>query len=283
MLEEIKIPTEAETVNDSAFYAEMHKNSFVDLSEEIPYKPPALSIGSTIYKGTTFATPFGSYGDFSCIVGASKSRKTFFKSALIAGYIGGQSNEYFDNIKGHQNQDKLVIDIDTEQSKKHSQMVFRRVCEMVGSISDNYKTHSLRRYSPKERFEYIEWMIYESDYKDRIGVLSIDGFVDLCLDFNSLEYSTMLTNKLLKWTEETNIHITGVLHANPNTTKPKGHLGSRIMEKAETVAFVTKQDDLSKVECHYSRNVPFDEFYIGIDNDTWLPYKSDFQENSKFE
>ena len=154
---------------------------------------------------------------------------------------------------------------------------------MVGSVSDNYKTHSLRKYSPDERFQFIEWLIYESEYKNDIGLLSIDGFVDLCTDFNSLEKSTKLTDKLLKWTGEKNIHITGVLHANPNTTKPKGHLGSRIMEKAETVAFVEKHNSLSKVSCHYARNIEFDEFYIAVNENTWLPYLADQQTTNKFD
>lgn len=267
----LKMPDiEKESIN----FKKMMHDSFVDISKEIKYNPPAISIGTNIYKGNVYDTPFGSYGDFSCIVGASKSRKTFFKSVLIACYIGGKSQNYFEDIKGHETENKLVIDIDTEQSKFHSQRVFKRVCEMVGTTPKQYKTHSLRKYSPVERFEFIEYLIYESEYKDKIGLISIDGFVDLCTDFNDLESSMKLVNKLMKWTEEKQIHITGILHANPNTDKPKGHLGSRILEKAETVAFVTKEDECSKVTCNYSRNIPFDEFYFKINKNDWLPYKS---------
>jgi hypothetical protein len=31
-------------------------------------QPVAISIGSSEYKGTNYPIPFGSYGDFSCIV-----------------------------------------------------------------------------------------------------------------------------------------------------------------------------------------------------------------------
>jgi hypothetical protein len=34
-------------------------------------------IGSSEYKGTNYPIPFGSYGDFSCIVGASKVKRLF--------------------------------------------------------------------------------------------------------------------------------------------------------------------------------------------------------------
>ena len=56
----------------------------IDLSKSIEHPPVAIAIGSYEYRGNTYPLPFGSYGDISCIVGASKSKKTFFKSAIIA-------------------------------------------------------------------------------------------------------------------------------------------------------------------------------------------------------
>ena len=144
--------------------------SYIDPSEEIKPQQVAISVGSSIYKGTSFAIPFGSYGDFSCIVGASKSRKTFFKSMVVAGYIGGNSNLLNPSLKGHDNRDKMVIEFDTEQSKFHTQRVVRRVCDMVGCSPDIYKTFSLRQYSPKERFDFIDWVIFESEYKNKGGI-----------------------------------------------------------------------------------------------------------------
>ena len=248
--------------------------SYVDPSEEIKPQPVAVSIGSSIYKGTSFAIPFGSYGDFSCIVGESKSRKTFFKSMIIAGYIGGQANILNPSISGHKNKDKFVIEFDTEQSKFHTQRVVRRVCDMVGSNYDRYKTFSLRQYSPKERFQFIDWIINESEYKSDIGLISIDGYVDLVTDFNSLEQATGLTDKLLEWTAKGNMHITGVLHKNFGTAKPVGHVGSSVLKKAETVAFITndKETGFTTVSCEYSRNIPFNELSFGV-NENWLPYE----------
>ena len=69
----------------------IEEDSFVNLGEVIKHPPIAVSIGTHNYKGIDYPTPFGSYGDISCIVGASKSKKTFFKSAIMAGYIGGNS------------------------------------------------------------------------------------------------------------------------------------------------------------------------------------------------
>ena len=111
----------------------MQRSCFVDVTEELPPPPIALSLGTYTYGQQIYPIPFGTYGNFSCLVGASKSMKTFLKSALIAGYIGGQAQNYFPNLKGHDVGDKLIIDVDTEQSLWHTQRVAKRVCEMVGT------------------------------------------------------------------------------------------------------------------------------------------------------
>lgn len=260
-------------------FSKMLLDSYVDPSEEIKNQPIAISIGEKPYKDTLYPTPFGSYGDFSCIVGASKSRKTFFKSMIVAGYIGGTSNVLNPNIKGHHTADKFVIEFDTEQSKFHTQRVVRRVCDMVGGLSEYYKTFSLRSYTPKERFEFIDWIVYESEFKNKIGLMSIDGFVDLVTDFNSLEQSTGLTDKLLQWTaikgleDSKQMHITGILHKNFGTSKPVGHVGSSVLKKAETVVFIETDKDSgnTSAKCEYSRNIAFDNFEFSVNAD-WLPY-----------
>jgi hypothetical protein len=273
MFEPIKIETEIIEVGKTNFL-DIEKESFIDPSIELKPQPIALSLGETLYKGNYYPTPIGSYGDFSCIVGASKSRKTFVKSLLVAGYLGGNSSN-FSKIQGHQNADKIVLEFDTEQSHFHTQRVTRRVIEMVGVNDSRYKTYSLRQYDPKTRFEFIDYMLYESEFRNNIGLVSIDGFVDLVTDFNSLEQSTQLTEKLLQWTSKVNCHITGILHKNFGTSKPVGHVGSSVLKKAETVMFIEKENELTKVVCEYSRNIPFDEFYFEVD-ENWLPKVTNF-------
>lgn len=259
----------AETLID---FKQILKESLIDPAEEIKQQPIALSIGESIYKGNSYPIPFGSYGDFSCIVGASKSRKTFFKSMIEAAYIGGQSNIHNPSIKGHNSDKKFILSFDTEQSHFHAQRVQRRVLELIGGSCDYYKTFGLRSYTPKERFDFIDWAVFESDFKNNIGLMSIDGFVDLVTDFNSLEQSTGLTEKLLNWTAKGKMHCTGILHKNFGTSKPVGHVGSSVLKKAETVVFVEKgDDDVTIVKCEYSRNQPFKEIKFNVDDNDWLP------------
>jgi hypothetical protein len=54
--------------------------------------------------------------------------------------------------------------------------------EMVNdNIYEKYKTFALRAFEPKERL-FIDYIINESEFKNKIGLLSIDGFVDLVTD-----------------------------------------------------------------------------------------------------
>lgn len=254
--------------------AAMFKDCFIDVTKPIARQPIAISIGESQYKNETYPIAFGSYGDYSCIVGASKSKKTFLKSAIVAAYIGGRSIEYFPKLKGHRDNDKIVVELDTEQSPYHSQRVFKRVCEMVGTNYERYFPFSLRAKSVHERMQFVEWIFNEWENRKYIGLMSIDGYVDLVTDFNSLEQSTDLQDKLLKWTSKAKCHITGVLHSNYGTEKPVGHIGSAVLKKAETVVFIETNEKefpgIAKVKCKYSRNLPFEGFEFEV-NDNWLP------------
>ena len=252
-------------------YKKVFNDTFIDVRKQISYPPTALSIGLTHeIGGVRYPIPFGTYGNFSCFVGASKSKKSFLKSLFIAAYIGGKTTNYANNIKTHIDKNKYIIDIDTEQSEWHSQNVFKRVPKMVGEYYDNYKPFYLRKYDYKERLQFIEWLILESEFRNNLGLVSIDGFADLVSDVNDLEQSNNLTQKLLKWTDISQCHLTGILHANYGSEKPTGHLGSSILKKAETVCnvVVDEQDfKTSNVKFTYTRGFSIEEFSFTIDSD----------------
>lgn len=259
-------------------YAKMYEDCLVDVSIELPPPPVALSLGTYTSNGNQWPIPFGTYGNFSCLVGASKSMKTFLKSALIAGYIGGRSNNYFPDLKGHSTRGKLIIDVDTEQSLWHTQKVARRVCDMVGTNPDMYKPLTTREYDAKERFQLIEWIMMESPMRRDIGLITVDGAADIMDSVNDLNEANKITQGMMKWTTATNAHLATVLHRNHGSDKPTGHLGSSIMKKAETVAFVVREDDQTKVTPDYCRNFPFKEFYFSLD-ENYLP-KVDEDQNT---
>jgi len=249
--------------------ADVLNEALINPEEEITRPPIAISIG---YKYEELV-PLVTFGNFCCIVGASKSMKSFLKSALLACCIGGKSQHYFPEIKGHDIAGKYVIDIDTEQGKYHVQRVVKRVNTMVGQIYQGYKGLALRPNTPKERVAFIEWILTESEFSGKIAVLSIDGVADLIEDVNDLKTSNEITQKLMTWSNDYNIAIITILHKNFDSSKPTGHLGSAVLKKAETTVFVNKENDIVTVTAKYSRNIPFDDFQFSVD-EKGIPFET---------
>lgn len=250
----------------------MWREAKIDLNKPPQKQPIAISIGHNQFGSTVF----GSYGDFSCIYGPPKNKKSFLKSAIAAGYIGGNAVSYFPDIKGWGTEKKYIIDIDCEQGSYHAHRVMHRVKEMVGFSEHHYYWPlSWRQYTPEERVEGLEDIFNRKDMQGKIGLVLIDGFADLVNDVNDLTAVNKLTSKLLKWTKESNCHITGVLHSNYGSKKPTGHLGSAILKKAETIAYVSHANmgdaenpqvdkSVALVECIDGRNFDFDSFSFTI-------------------
>ena len=262
-------------------FSTMHQDAVIDLKKTYDRPPLAISIGldSREYMGTRYPLRFGTFGNISMIKGEEKSRKSFLKSMLLACAIGGNANFYNADIKGHNLQDKYIIDLDTEQDKFDNWLSANRIPKMIGQVDkpiayDNYIPVNLREYSAKEIKGYLQWLFMESEYKNKLGIVSIDGFVDCVEDFNSLIECKEFTRDLMKYSSLTKSHITGVLHLNPNSDKARGHLGTILQQKCETVVIIKDEGEYSSVICQRSRGKKFDPFAISVDNN-WLPYNFD--------
>ena len=95
-------------------------------------------------------------------------------------------------------------------------------------------------------------------------LLILDGVADLCNDPNDLHESEALVCELMRWSCEYDNHILCVLHSNPGGDKARGHLGSALLRKSETVMLVKADGDTSVVSPQYCRNEPFTEFAFRI-------------------
>jgi hypothetical protein len=224
-------------------------------------EPPviALKIGEGIVS---------TQGNILTFIGKAKSRKSFLITIAIAvatckDYVFGLFTSHLPNDK------RVVLLFDTEQSKFHVQKALLRVCEMIGiKEPQNLKVYGLRKYTAAERVQIIEYALYNTP---NIGLVFIDGAKDICLDFMNPEHSNDTVSKFMKWTEELNISIVTVLHQNKSDTNARGHLGTELMNKSETVISVTKSEqdkDISIVEPVACRNIDFEPFGFEINEDS---------------
>ena len=242
------------------------------------YPPVALSYGTKQIKSLTGTfeapIPIGTYGNFSFVQAAPKSKKTFFISLLASVYLSG-SNKYGGQITGHRKNDKCLVHIDTEQGKYHAQRVFKRVVDMNENKDVGcYHTFGLRTVGYQKRIEFIEYYLKNKIPKNKLGLLIIDGIADLCGDVNNIEQSNDVVQKIMKWSQEYNCHIITVIHTNPgNASKPTGHLGSFLEKKTETQIQLetnTTNKGWISVICKRSRGYSFDRFSFKV-NDFGLP------------
>jgi len=236
----------------------------IDILEIIP--PPEIAWEIRDDNSEEFNI-LGTHGNFSLVKGKAKSKKSFFINMAIAAAVGKGllQNKLRSLLKDNFNK---VIYFDTEQSKYHVQKAVKRICTQIGvGIPSNLNTYGLRKSSPSERLKLVEYAIENTP---NLGFVVIDGIRDLITSINDEAEASNIASNLLKWTEEYNIHIVVVLHENPGSDKARGHIGTELMNKAETVIAlqVDKYDEnVSTVTAGFCRNKSFKPFAFEITDD----------------
>ena len=231
----------------------------IDLTESAPvYKPIIEQNGVMI----------ASLGNISAVVGAAKSKKTFLCTALVGGLLADKGDF------GITPRLAKVLWVDTEQSVLHARKVVERIHRLAGWSEDSNNgllhTLTLREVEPKARAE----ILYMAIELYRPTLVIVDGISDLMYNTNDIAESESIVGKLMALSTDFNCHILCVLHTNPDSDKARGHIGSTLQRKAETVLFVHKVGESSVVEPQFCRNEEFEPFAFIIDEEG-LPQLSD--------
>lgn len=219
-------------------------------------------------------------GNFSASTGKAKSRKTFNVSAIVAASLGNkQVLKYRACLPEGK---RKILYIDTEQSRYHCHVVMQRILRLAGMQHDvnvaNLVFYGLREYHPTMRLQLIERAL---EKEQGCGLVIIDGIRDLMLDINDPAESVNIINKLMQWSSVYNLHIHCVLHLNKSDDNVRGHIGTELNNKAETVLVIAKSQTVanaSEVKPLSLRDREFDPFAFKI-NEEGLPvdiYDYDF-------
>ena len=177
--------------------------------------------------------------------------------------------------------------MDTEQSTYHCAKVAKRILRMAGLPAD--RNHEdleflvLRKYTPEERIAIVREAIYRTE---NIGLVVIDGIRDMVHDINNPGESTTVISYLMTWTGERDIHIHTVLHQNKGDENARGHIGTELSNKAETVLQVEKDEKnpgVSTVKTAHIRAVDFEPFAFRINGEALPELLEDYQFKDKDE
>ena len=207
----------------------------------------------------------GTLGNFSASIGKAKSKKTFNVSAIAAAAL---TNGTVLHYRACFPEDKRkILYIDTEQGKNHCQKVLDRIL-------------ALRKYSPEVRLAITEQAI---GMIPDLGLVIIDGIRDFVYDINSPGESTDVISRLMRWTDDRQIHIHTILHQNKNDEHARGHIGTELNNKAETIMQIEPDKDdksISVVEALHIRDRDFEPFAFRI-NEKSLPELVEFYQPQK--
>ena len=208
--------------------------SRLSLSKSYEKAPEILKVHGSV---------IGTLGNFSASIGKAKSKKTFNVSAIVAAALkNGTVLRYVAELPEDK---RKVLYVDTEQSPYHCLKVMTRI-------------------------RIVEQAIYNTP---DIGLVIIDGIRDMVYDINSPGESTRIISKLMQWTDDRQIHIHTILHQNKGDENARGHIGTELNNKAETVLQVEKDKgngDISHVSAIHIRAMDFEPFAFRI-NDKALP------------
>jgi hypothetical protein len=208
----------------------------------------------------------GTLGNISMFTGKAKAKKSFVIGMMVSTALDSTMHGILKNELPSNK--KTVLYFDTEQGEYHVQNAVKRICKQVGKTNpENLHAYFLRSHTPAERVELIEHLIYTTE---NVGVVCIDGIKDLITSINDEEQAGNIVTKLMKWSAERNIHIITVLHQNKGDNNARGHIGTELQNKAETIITVTAIEGdktVSTVEVDRSREQGFEPFSIAIDNE----------------
>ncbi|MDR0438257.1 MAG: AAA family ATPase [Bacteroidales bacterium] len=205
--------------------------------------------------------PLLSAGEISLITGDAKTKKTYLVSWFIAMLLGKTEVGFSCNLQGN------ILLIDTEQGRKRTNNVVRRIHRLLNWNFEvpiqNLTAFSIRELSANERFAVLEQAIE----KYNPSIVFLDGLADLIQNTNDLEECSRKISLLMKLAEQHNTHVCSAVHTNPSSEKTRGHVGSELQRKCETVMLLKKDGNTSTVSPQYCRNKEFERFSFFINSE----------------
>jgi archaellum biogenesis ATPase FlaH len=202
------------------------------------------------------------------VTGKAKAGKSNFIMLMMSAIL--KTNESFSGLKCIYPMNNVLY-IDTEQPHSALNMKFRRMLrtahldEHTPLQSLGIHLLSMRDASIQVRHDTL-MRAYEM-YRPQFVI--IDGIVDICKDFNSIEEAQNLISELMALTSR-GCSVVALLHENEGaTTKMRGHLGTILLQKCDDKFAVAKKDGYFEVS-HQGRNTELDKIQFRIDGNVYV-------------
>ncbi|MDA3614738.1 AAA family ATPase [Polluticaenibacter yanchengensis] len=235
------------------------KTTRISRNENVAEEQPILTIsGATVM----------SSGNISAFIGKPKSKKTFGVELFMRVILTSKKNSNLINDNSFFSTRKRIIWFDTEQSRGLVKKIETRLIEVYNTFNIPIEVYSLRPLSVSERIDVITQILYTGNENHDIAIAVIDGIRDLVTDINDAKQATEILSLLMRITDNTKMHIATVLHVNKSDNNARGHLGTELVNKAETVMLVekdSKTEHISYITPEHTRQGSFKPITFYID------------------
>jgi hypothetical protein len=214
------------------------------------------------------------------MVAQSKAGKTALLAGAVASAISGESHLGWDA----QNRRGAIIYIDTEQSLADCRRsVIDNALTRCGidEMPDNLLVYNVKRERTNDAWMLVTHAMEQASKEfGCVYAVIIDGVADLVSSVNDEQESTEKVAALLNLAAEYDTTIFTVLHANPGArasqtdfSKGRGHLGSQLERKCETMVTLRKDEktDSTKITAPITRGKPLmgdDTLFMQWDEDS---------------
>ncbi len=198
----------------------------------------------------------GGLGMFGLIKGREKARKTTLGATILASAINGGNPLMNMELKiGN----RLILHFDTEQSDYFYYQTQKRTLNLGGKNDNhpNFYSFSIKQYSIEERMMLIDKCI---DHFSNVGVIILDGLLDLCSNMNNEEKAMQTIQKVTEWRDRSGAMVLGVMHMNRGANGDTiGHIGAFANRKCDFSIEINlnKETNYSQVKPAFSRFRPF--------------------------
>jgi len=222
---------------------------------EVPEPFPVISIA-----GQTVSTACG----ITVFSGHSKTGKSAIVGGpILAGCLSDQALDPFPDIQVAPSKGGAIIYIDTEQSPSKLSKTVKGIVRRSGlpTAPDYFYPCTFLGDSIKEAWETLENICRDAaEERGSIHLVVIDGCADFDPDTNDSKTSKETVRRFQNLAVRYNCPITTVIHLNPNANanrdsdKERGHLGSELQRKCESLLRIKSEKGVSSLEAILLRN-----------------------------
>lgn len=194
-------------------------------------------------------------GGLMTIVANPGTGKSHLCEVIVSSYLANtieKKCDVFGLETGLESKDKIILYIDTERDQNDVYKALFRIINRTGATEENglienrqLKNTMLKSFveidSPAGKFNAMKELV--TRLGNKIGLLIIDGASDVVSDTNDLTESQKFSHYLVAVANKFNFGVITTIHAKPESEKARGHLGSELMRKSDSVFILKKEKD----------------------------------------